>query len=133
MQTGDGNEMTISQIGNRNFTHVEQSDNNTAVIDIAGNRNGGGTLAGDAGVLASAHGLNSGDVIQKGLGSNDAHLTISSSNDNQFAFLQDGSGNNIVGTVSGGGSNSATVVQVGASNMTNFNQSGAGNMVTATQ
>ena len=102
------------------------------MVKISGDFNGGGMPAGVAGTLASANGLVGGLIKQDGL-RNDASLTITNSNDNQAAYLQDGNDNTIVGSISGVGDNSATVVQLGDSNMANFTQIGGSNIVAISQ
>ena len=138
-QDGSYNTITSNQSGNNNVLDVLQvSDGNTVTATVSGNNNGGGTLAGVAGTLAGTTGsaiypsLTSGQVIQHGL-NNTATLTVTNSNGNQFAFLQQGNANTIDGKVSGAGSNSATAVQIGSTNMTSFNQSGSGNQISASQ
>ncbi len=132
-QDGSDNMATATQFGDNNFLEVDQDqDGNTATANVTGNDNGGGTLAGAAGTLASNNGLVSGLIKQDGL-DNQATLTVTNSNGNQFAFLQQGNTNVIVGTVDGAGSNSATMVQIGNMNTSNFAQSGGGNMVSVSQ
>lgn len=144
-QEGSYNIITSSQIGNNNFVDVLQRQNdNTATVLVTGNDNGRGTLTG-AGVLLGRLGdgayklntgiytsLSSGQIIQDGL-NNTASLIITSSDGNQFAFLQLGNDNGITGTVSGSGSNSATLTQVGNSNVSNFNQAGGSNTMSVSQ
>ncbi|MCP3054446.1 hypothetical protein [Aurantimonas marianensis] len=133
-QNGSRNALALSTIsGNNNNIGLDQDgQDNMATINISGDFNGGGTLAGAAGTLAAANGLVSGLIKQDGL-NNQSSLAITSSDNNQFAFLQDGNDNVIVGNVSGAGSNSATMVQIGGNNTSNFSQSGAGNMVSVNQ
>ncbi len=143
--SGSGNQLGISQNGNRNGLALstiagtgntigldQDGDDNVATVIVGGNSNGGGTLAGEAGTLAAANGLVSGLVKQDGL-NNQATLSITTSDNNQFAFLQDGNGNVVDGAIGGGGSNSATVVQIGNTNTSIFTQSGSSNVVAISQ
>ncbi len=143
--SGSGNQLGIAQSGNRNGLALstiagtgntigldQDGDDNVATLNVGGNSNGGGTLAGAAGTLAAANGLVSGLVKQDGL-NNQATLSITTSDNNQFAFLQDGNGNVVDGSIGGVGSNSATVVQIGDTNTSIFTQTGSSNIVAISQ
>jgi hypothetical protein len=132
-QQGSGNSLTVNQIGDDNLVDsIQIGNDNVAAANITGSGNGSGALSGVALTRANAFGLSSGSIIQEG-NLNAASLTISNSDNNQFAFLQDGDSNSIVGTVSGGGSNSATMTQVGSNNISNFSQVGTFNQVAVSQ
>jgi hypothetical protein len=132
-QDGNGNWAGGTQSGDGNWVNIDQDqNNNNATANISGDYNGGGTLAGAAGTLASANGLDSGLIKQNGL-SNTATLTVANSSNNQFAFLQNGNNNTITGTVSGSGSNSATVIQAGNNNASTFSQAGSNNVTSISQ
>jgi hypothetical protein len=139
-QDGNGNALVLSTIGGTG-NHVglrQQGDANTATVNITGDYNGGGVLAGVAGGLAGNTGstfhptLQSGLIVQLG-NTNSASLTVTNSNDNQFAFLQEGNLNTISGSMAGTGSNSAAVAQMGNQNTANFAQNGSGNIAAIKQ
>lgn len=146
---GDDNDVGVSQtvgasanassaaeldiLGNNNLLNVDQNSTRslggaqTVMVSITGNDNNRGVfdLLGDAGGVASAAGLNPGDIIQQKNGAF-AEITVIGDG-NLFATSQNG---NPAGSITGyieGNSNQAAVWSVGASNTASFSQIGNGN------
>jgi len=132
-QEGTNNTLALAEIsGSGNQLGVDQDGtSNWANLVISGNDNGGGTLAGAAGLLADTKGLVSGLLRQNGL-DNSTSLTVAGGS-NQVAVLQQGNNNLVNGSIAGSGSNSATVAQVGNGNKSSFSQNGGGNVVAVSQ
>ena len=126
----NSNTADIDVNGDSNLLNVAQTGDNAMTVNVtgSGNNNTGGNFTGMADGVAGTS-LNPGDLFQNG--SSTATLTVGgggASNNNLFAFNQDGAGNSIVGTIDGAaGGNQVAVAQVGSTNTANFSQNGAGN------
>lgn len=144
--TGNDNQLGVSQVGASNgFALSEISGNgnniglaqtgasNLATINISGSFNGAGTFSGNASAVAG--GRPSGLIVQGTAplhGLNKVALTISS-NSNQFSLYQNGSSNNITGSISGTSANQVAVAQNGNGNMASFSQAGGSNNIGISQ
>lgn len=140
--------------GASNSVCVEQvGDRNRAVVTLAGERNGGGSLGGEAsGPLAALDGgaidapvvvppLSSGSISQQG-NDNRAEIAVLG-DDNQFVVSQAGDGNlatqylvgdrNRSAILQSGSSNVSTELQIGSDNRSYVLQSGDGNVATTQQ
>lgn len=140
--TGDDNQIGVRQIGTSNDFALstisgdgnnvgldQQGTSNFATINISGNLNGGGSFTAGSSAGSVAGIRPSGLIVQgTGLshGFNEVNLTISS-DANQFSLYQNGSSNDIAGTIGGGNANQVAVAQNGNGNIASFAQSGGSN------
>lgn len=128
-QTGT-NDATVTVDGSDNFADIRQDGLNSGAfgvnLNIDGNRNGLGTLSGDAGSI----GLTSGVIIQDG--NNNLFDTTITGNRNLFASEQTGNGN-VIDVAVDGNRNQFAALQNGNSNVVNLTQTGNGNNAGITQ
>jgi hypothetical protein len=131
--TGSTNLLSISQNGDNNGV----GQGVKVVINGSGNNSAGaGSFASplfDAALTASS--LAAGDIVQNG-NNNSVDIQVGNltpgSDNNLFAFRQQGNSNTLVGTINGD-ANQALVFQNGSSNTTNFTQNGGNNYAVVTQ
>lgn len=130
----NSNLVDIAIDGDSNLLNVAQDSDNSMTVNVKGsnNNNTGLGFSGKAGEIAGS--LMPGDLFQTG--SNTATLNVGgagASNNNLFAFNQNGAGNVISGAIDGSGGNQAVVIQAGSTNTATFAQNGASNNVAIKQ
>lgn len=148
-RAGNGNSVSFDQLAlgtSSNILDVEIDGGNN-VLGISQTKTGLGgeneisaRIAGSGNNAFSAFsqgvpgGLVPSQLIQSGSG-NSMELTVgglSPSNDNRFAFSQDGTGNSIEATIDGAG-NQAAIWQIGMANRAILTQNGPGNFASIMQ
>lgn len=137
-QFGLANIATLSVDGDNNLLNASQDGSNTLLLNIWGsNNNSAAFTPGEAaGLTAASLSLNPGDVNQLGAGNlitYNVGLSTEGSNNNRFAFSQDGDNNEIVGATFGGTDNEVAIIQNGSNNFTSFSQNGSGNIIGVSQ
>lgn len=144
VQDGVGNAATLDVVGDDNHLALRQEGGgNRAAVTVHGHGNNAADhfvpgARGSAHVgLADGAGLAPGDIAQTGLfNSIDYDLGLGSSgllsDNNSFAFLQDGISNRIEGKTDGSG-NQVVIVQNGALNFVSFVQTGNLNVIGVSQ
>lgn len=146
---GDANQIGVQQLGatnvaaltidgDNNLVNAYQDGANDLFLDIWGDDNNSNpfTPGEPAALTAAPSSLQPGAVLQYGFGNSIVYtvgLTATNSNNNSFAFLQDGTGNEIIGATFGGNGNEVVIVQNGSSNFTSFSQHGSGNIIGVSQ
>lgn len=134
------NEAAVSVEGHFNFVAASQAGvGNSIDVTVRGHGNNapwlGGFSDGAHRSFAQQAGIAPGDIVQQGLfNSVDYDLGGGplSSNNNRFAFSQEGLGNRISGSTTGS-NNQAVVVQSGMHNFTSFVQVGNANIIGVNQ
>lgn len=135
---GDGNKVNIKQ----SYANLSGSGEtfalggNNADVSIYGDRNNSSAFSGVAtSSLASANGLNPGDIVQTGR-DNNVDINVGSgsvdSNNNRFAVSQRGDSNDVFATILGD-DNELVVAQNGVGNSSISTQIGSGNIVAVSQ
>jgi hypothetical protein len=122
-QTGGDNTSFVDMNGDGNNTFGAPLANGATMYDTA-------LFSGMAGDAASIAGLNAGALVQNGFGNTmdvDVGTSGMSANNNLFAAVQMGDGNEITMNISGD-NNQAAISQVGSYNMANLTQFGNGNV-----
>jgi hypothetical protein len=131
IQLGEGNEMTINQVGENYIPVIYQNGNNNE-SEVTQNNGGTSNIAASFQVNADNHSTitqdghyNGAAILQGGGGSNHASIT-QHGNLGLAASIQSGTGNHAAIT-QGGTSNRALNLQLGGSNHAVISQSGNGN------
>lgn len=154
-----GNEAEIDIDGSRNRISLEQTGRNSALVSVTGDDNRlSGTQSGslntlDIGIIGNNNNagaafdgvalttaqlisptLTPGSIVQNGTGNSIFYRVglLAPSDDNRFAFSQEGNGNRIEGRTEGS-SNQVVIVQHGNLNFAWFSQTGFGNVIGVSQ